>query len=250
MWRYVVAVVGLAAVVSLIGGPISHAADGVRDIRAGLPAGFPLANPEMFRSRIEFDGPAQVTQSSMFRVTVTIKNDSSYSLPSEAKLGYRWFRRDGNIVGEGRANITRFVAPHETRTAAMFVAAPDKPGTYALDIDLVWPGAIPGDSEAFGIRGLKDIGPAGPHSELETYQTPSGALVQYDAAGGTWSYPAMNWGTNTPGIGALEKAFPQIFAEAPRTNLETSQVPATRAFPRWFHDMGGISGRRTTRVTS
>jgi hypothetical protein len=53
-------------------------------------------------------------------------------------LGYRWIEEDGNTIEGARTDLPHSVAPGQTVTLpAMSVKAPDKPGYYALELDLV-----------------------------------------------------------------------------------------------------------------
>jgi hypothetical protein len=56
------------------------------------------------------------------------------------RLAYRWFAADGQtvVVAEGlRTDFGETVMPGQTTVAMLAVLAPDQPGSYVLEVDLV-----------------------------------------------------------------------------------------------------------------
>jgi hypothetical protein len=55
-------------------------------------------------------------------------------------VGNRWFRADGTTLitsMDGRIGLPENLAPNQETTAALLIRAPQEPGEYVLDLDLV-----------------------------------------------------------------------------------------------------------------
>ena len=89
-------------------------------------------------------GPERVTAGERFTVGTQVRNASDVAWPAtpptRVALSYRWTTADGSVVVENglRTHPERPVAPSEMLVAHQEVLAPDAPGDYVLELDLVY----------------------------------------------------------------------------------------------------------------
>ena len=112
--------------------------------------------------------PARVTVGSVFDVDTVVTNASSHPWratgSARIRLSYHWLRPDGVVaVMDGRrSDLPETVAPGETVRVRQTVEAPSEPGSYLLEIDLVyehvaWFGER---SDGSTLRGQVEVTPA------------------------------------------------------------------------------------------
>jgi hypothetical protein len=104
------------------------------------------AAPELYRARLEAVRdrfPLVVRETRAFDVRVT--NQGTYTWPPgtlgspEVRVSYRWRTPDGAVVVDGglRTPFPHAVPPGATSLVPVDVTAPERPGPYALELDLV-----------------------------------------------------------------------------------------------------------------
>jgi len=75
------------------------------------------------------------------RVSNTGSDRWPWATPSHApviRLSYRWWTEDGHCIGEGdRTSLPHPLGPGESCIAPVTVSAPERAGTYVLELDLV-----------------------------------------------------------------------------------------------------------------
>lgn len=126
-----------------------------KDKQSAEPAAdSPLATgplpPEGYRGTLSFvDQPGRMRAGEAKTIQVRVKNaspvfwkvrgggeDNRYYLA----VGNRWFRADGATLvtdADGRIGLPENLAPGQETTAALLIKAPQEPGDYVLDLDLV-----------------------------------------------------------------------------------------------------------------
>ena len=98
---------------------------------------------EAFRAEIVPDRTAMVAHAALpLNVRVTVRNASSRPWPDGRRLlrlGGRWLTQDGAAFSEegGRAPLPVALGPGDETQVAVRVRAPDVPGAYLLELDLV-----------------------------------------------------------------------------------------------------------------
>lgn len=102
-----------------------------------------------YRARIEFVRPVTRLGPAIVREQeVSVENLGDERWPAGnhgqplIRLGYRWLRREGDggeeLLGEGpRSPFTETVAPGARTLAMLQVRAPEEPGDYVLEVDVV-----------------------------------------------------------------------------------------------------------------
>lgn len=105
---------------------------------------------EGYKAALSFvDQPGQMRAGESKTIQVRVKNvspvpwkvrgpgpDNKYFIA----VGNRWFRADGTTLltsADGRIGLPEDLAPGQETTAALLVRAPQEPGDYVLDLDLV-----------------------------------------------------------------------------------------------------------------
>jgi hypothetical protein len=106
--------------------------------------------PEGYRAALSFaDEPGQMRAGETKTIRVRVKNASA--VPWQVRgggpdnryyiaVGNRWFRADGTTLVtsmDGRIGLPENLAPGQETTAALAIKAPQEPGEYVLDLDLV-----------------------------------------------------------------------------------------------------------------
>ncbi len=87
--------------------------------------------------------PASVTAGSVFELDTTVTNTSAHPWQATGSarihLSYHWLDSQGAAVIDGRrTDLPEVVAPGETARVRQLVEAPGEPGSYQLEIDLVY----------------------------------------------------------------------------------------------------------------
>lgn len=123
-------------------------AEPVATAESPLAAG-PLP-PEGYKAALSFvDQPDRMRAGETKSIRVRVKNaspvlwkvrgasaDNKYYIA----VGNRWFRADGTTLVtsmDGRIGLPENLAPGQETTASLLIKAPQEPGEYVLDIDLV-----------------------------------------------------------------------------------------------------------------
>jgi SAM-dependent methyltransferase len=95
-------------------------------------------------ARLVIEGPLRpVEMKSGDRVVISLRvsNDSVFPWPSSAtvNVGNHWLDRQGTVIvlDDGRTPLGRALEPKEELTLGVVVNAPDRPGRYILEVDLV-----------------------------------------------------------------------------------------------------------------
>lgn len=104
------------------------------------PARPPELDQAGMRARIEADVPTSFVAGAVTGITARATNVSDHVWPAGQliRLGNHWYTDDVVIRwNDGRTDLPRDVAPGETVSFEIQVTAPDAPGTYALEFDLV-----------------------------------------------------------------------------------------------------------------
>jgi SAM-dependent methyltransferase len=112
-----------------------------RDTRSELPW-------SAFRARVEpLDGPLEAEPGASVTVPVRVRNDGDFAWPAGLKrrpvaVGNHWLDAAGALVrrDDGRAPLPRDVRPGEAVELALEVTAPERPGEFLLELDLVQEG--------------------------------------------------------------------------------------------------------------
>jgi hypothetical protein len=126
-------------------------------VRAEIDSHWPERTPSAaaYRAKLEIlDRVVHLAPGEHRPVHVRITNDGDETWPwasrrvgwpypaerrPQVRLAYRWYDRDGQLQsGEGfRTDLPASVSPGATTVAPVLVAAPDEPGSYLLEVDLV-----------------------------------------------------------------------------------------------------------------
>jgi len=109
-------------------------------------------NDDAFVAELSANGvPAVMSPGQAVHVTVEVRNVSDYFWPSRNRESSRftisaadvWLRPDAHTLVnnlDGRTSLPRDLWPGESATVQLTIKAPDKPGDYVLEIDLVQEG--------------------------------------------------------------------------------------------------------------
>ncbi len=102
----------------------------------------PPAQPEYRVAWLEVNAPGRFNRGEVAQFSVRVRNDGRKTWAdagSQAvRLGYHWVASDGTTIDGLRTDLPGSVAPGETVTLpAATVRAPDWPGYYRLELDLV-----------------------------------------------------------------------------------------------------------------
>src|ERR1019366_7455798 len=89
--------------------------------------------------------PVSLTPGERRQIFLRVRNDGTEHWPASLdarpaiRLGYRWLRRDGEVVSsEGpRSAFCRVVGPGQRILTPLHVDAPSEPGEYLLEVDVV-----------------------------------------------------------------------------------------------------------------
>lgn len=142
--------------------------------------------PGAMRARIELlsvPDPVGAGQTAPVRAAIT--NDSTHSWPAGqlVRLGNHW-HRDGEAVrwNDGRADLPDDLAPGVTIELELPVVAPDEPGRYELELDVVqeavswWAdaGSTPARAAVDVVPDEVDVPAPGPRQEIEPRPAPRG----------------------------------------------------------------------------
>ena len=92
----------------------------------------------------QYDGPANVSASTVFPAALAVTNRSwrpwsSHADRSPVLVSYHWLQDDGTIAVEDgrRSPLPRTLLPEETLAMTLTVEAPARAGSYTLAVDLV-----------------------------------------------------------------------------------------------------------------
>ena len=103
-----------------------------------------LATPALAAQWQRSDVPTVIGSGDTFRATLDLRNAGTATWnPAEGNpisLGYRWLNAAGQPAPgapEGRAKLSRPVAPGESVVVAMVAQPPPEPGSYRLQVDMV-----------------------------------------------------------------------------------------------------------------
>jgi hypothetical protein len=102
----------------------------------------PPAQPEYRVAWLEVNAPGRFKQGEVVQFRVLVRNDGrktwADSGSQAVRLGYHWIADDGTSIDGLRTDLPSSVVPGGTVTlAAAAVRAPEKPGYYQLELDLV-----------------------------------------------------------------------------------------------------------------
>jgi hypothetical protein len=105
-----------------------------------------LVDESAYRATIEpWYAPVSLTPGERRQIFLRVRNDGTEHWPASLdarpaiRLGYRWLRRDGEVVSsEGpRSAFCRVVGPGQRILTPLHVDAPSEPGEYLLEVDVV-----------------------------------------------------------------------------------------------------------------
>jgi SAM-dependent methyltransferase len=125
---------------------------------------------DAFRATIELkDGPLRIAPGAKATVPVRVTNGSTHTWPAAGKDGWylvtvgdHWLDAEGERVvnDDARASLAADVEPGETVLVELEVRAPEEPGPYQLEVDLVQEGiAWFGDRGSSTARRPAQVGP-------------------------------------------------------------------------------------------
>jgi hypothetical protein len=102
----------------------------------------PHVLPDYRAAWLEVNAPGRMERGATVRFGVKVRNDGRslwvHTGLEAVRLGYRWIGADGSSTEGSRTNLPRSVAAGELVTLpAVTVRAPDTPGYYRLELDLV-----------------------------------------------------------------------------------------------------------------
>lgn len=102
----------------------------------------PSTTPEYMVAWLQVDAPSVMERGATVRFRVTVRNDGRRTWANAGveavRMGYRWIDAGGQVTEGTRTNLPWSVAAGQSVTLpAMAVHAPDKPGYYTLELDLV-----------------------------------------------------------------------------------------------------------------
>jgi hypothetical protein len=89
----------------------------------------------------------QVPRQGTAEVLVRVANESGYAFPwgsTPAGVSYHLFGENGEVIrwDNPRSFFERPLEPREERTISLPVSGPDAPGSYQVEIDIVWEGKM------------------------------------------------------------------------------------------------------------
>jgi len=153
-----------------------------RDLPFQLP-------PDAFSADVSFLVPSlSLAAGSTTNLSVTIRNISARRWPAsfcdgrsqDLRVGNHWLDAEGRMVlaDDGRSHVPKPLRPGESVTVPLAVTAPDTPGRYLLEVDLVVEG-----TSWFGARGSKvqsipvEVAPAGLPDPCEADRAPEAVMA-------------------------------------------------------------------------
>jgi CelD/BcsL family acetyltransferase involved in cellulose biosynthesis/peptidoglycan/xylan/chitin deacetylase (PgdA/CDA1 family)/ubiquinone/menaquinone biosynthesis C-methylase UbiE len=103
--------------------------------------------PEAFRAEVSFAAPASLGAGQATILPVTVRNTSPRRWPAsfcdgrtqDLRVGNHWLDDTGRVVvpDDGRAHLPKPLRPGESVTVPLNITAPDTPGHYVLQADVV-----------------------------------------------------------------------------------------------------------------